>query len=366
MKPIILLGEAFGKNEAALGVGFVGSSGVELLKMLIEAKLMPRLREDSEDISAFYRTLSPEYINDIWRRHPEFHRTNVFNLHPPADKIESLCGPKSMGIRGYPSLTKSKFVLQSYIPELERLADEILSCDPNIIICLGNTALWALTGGTGISTIRGTTHLSTHTAVGYKLLPTYHPAAVMRQWELRPTVVADLIKAGRESTFPEVRRPARVIIIEPTLDDLQAFISSRVSGCRLLSVDIETAGSQVTCIGFSPSSDLAMVVPFFDGRKKDRSYWPSLRAEADAWLLVRGVLQDPSIPKLFQNGLYDIAFLYRSMKIRVFGAEHDTMLLHHALQPESLKALGYLGSIYTDEGPWKTERKGTRTIGRDK
>ena len=32
------------------------------------------------------------------------------------------------------------------------------------------------------------------------------------------------------------------------------------------------------------------------------------------------------------------------------------MLLHHALQPESLKALGFLGSLYTDEGPWKQMR----------
>jgi len=51
--------------------------------------------------------------------------------------------------------------------------------------------------------------------------------------------------------------------------------------------------------------------------------------------------------------------------IRVLGAAHDTMLLHHALQPESLKGLGFLGSIYTDHGPWKAERKGTDTIKRD-
>ncbi len=42
------------------------------------------------------------------------------------------------------------------------------------------------------------------------------------------------------------------------------------------------------------------------------------------------------------------------------------MLLHHALQPESLKGLGYLGSVYTDHGSWKQERKMNETIGRDK
>jgi DNA polymerase I-like protein with 3'-5' exonuclease and polymerase domains len=78
------------------------------------------------------------------------------------------------------------------------------------------------------------------------------------------------------------------------------------------------------------------------------------------------VLVDGRIPKLFQNGLYDIAFLWRAQGIAVRGAAEDTMLLSHALQPESLKGLGYLGSIYTDHGPWKSERKGETTIGRDK
>lgn len=77
------------------------------------------------------------------------------------------------------------------------------------------------------------------------------------------------------------------------------------------------------------------------------------------------VLTDPTIPKLFQNGLYDISFLWRAYGIGVRGATHDTMLLSHALQPESLKGLAYLGSIYTDHGPWKSERK-VETIGRDK
>jgi len=77
------------------------------------------------------------------------------------------------------------------------------------------------------------------------------------------------------------------------------------------------------------------------------------------------VLEAAEIPKLFQNGLYDIAFLLRSMGIKVMGATHDSMLLHHALQPDALKGLAYLGSVYTDHGPWKSERKGSDTIKRD-
>lgn len=226
-----------------------------------------------------------------------------------------------------------------------------------------------MVGRTGITKLRGTTFLSTHTVSGYKLLPTYHPAAVIRQYELRPTTIADLMKAARESAFPEIRRPAREIWIEPTLDDIERFIHEQIKnvslGPCLLSTDIETSGQRITCIGFSPRPSIGIVIPFDDDRKPDGNYWPTFEAELRCWTLVRGILEDPTIPKLFQNGAYDISFLLRAYGIRVFNAREDTMLLQHALHPESLKGLGYLGSVYTDEGAWKHMRKKHETIKRD-
>lgn len=364
-KPLVLLGEAFGANEQKLGYGFVGSSGVELLRMLNDAGVIELSAEDQSFISRYWSLGDPACIDAVWRLHPEVHRTNVFKFHPHANDIASLCGPKAEGVRGYPPLVKSKFLRREFIPHLESLADEITRIDPNLVVALGNTPLWALCGSTGISKVRGTTRLSTHTATGFKVLPTYHPAAVLRQWELRPTTVMDLSKARREAEFPEVRRPKREIWIEPTLGDINDFFQQYVYTAQIVSVDIETAGNQVTCIGFSPSPRMGIVIPFYDGRRKDKSYWRDRSAEGDAWGLIRRVLEARTPSKTFQNGLYDIAFLWRSVGIRVYGAEHDTMLLHHALQPESLKSLGYLGSIYCDEGAWKQERGKATTIKRD-
>ena len=62
-----------------------------------------------------------------------------------------LIGPKVDGIPGYPPLAKSKYVDADYAPELERLADEIDQVNPNLIVCLGNTPLWALAGRSGIT-----------------------------------------------------------------------------------------------------------------------------------------------------------------------------------------------------------------------
>lgn len=366
MKPLVIVGEARGEYEHRINSSFVGPSGIELLRMLHDARVLTLTTTDRQYISAYYQRGDPRQVEAIWELHrDEVYRTNVFNIHPPANRLEYFCGARADGIPSYPALLPSRYVRREFEPELDRLADEILARDPNLILALGNTALWALCGRTGVTKLRGTTQLTTHCVSGYKLLPTYHPAAVLRQWELRPTTVIDLCKADRERDFPDIRRPACEIWIEPTLEDINDFTQRYIRGCPLLSVDIETSGSRITCIGFAPSADRAIVIPFDDQRAKTGSYWPSAQAEGECWRMVADVLVDGSIPKLFQNGLYDIAFLWRAYGIGVMGARHDTMLLSHALQPESLKGLGYLGSIYTDHGAWKVERKGTSTIKRD-
>lgn len=364
MKPIFLLGEAQGTNEAKINAGFVGASGIELLRMLDESGIITFTAEDRDYLFRFYRNGDPNLIDCIWKLHPEVYRSNVFQQHPPGDKVEWFCGPKKEGLDGYPALIKGKYVRQEFAHELERLGDEILMVDPNLIICLGNSALWAMAGATGISKLRGTTCVSSHTVSGYKCLGTYHPAAVIRQWEIRPTVVIDLMKAKRQAEFPEVIRPPREIWIEPSLEDMQRFYDEHISRCELLSIDIETAGRSITCIGFAPSTRTSLVVPFLDTRRKDGNYWPTATDERQAWAFVRRVCES-RISKLFQNGMYDIAFLWQSYGIRCFNATHDTMLASHAQQPEALKGLGFLGSIFTDEGPWKTQRKKTETIKRD-
>lgn len=366
IKPIFLVGEARSENEDRFNSCFIGPSGAELLRMLAAADIITISHFDQDYLHKYYRDSDPACLESIWQLHPEVYRTNVFQIHPPKNDLEFFCGPKTSALPGYPALLKSKYVRAEYESELDRLGEEILAHDPNLIICLGNTPLWALAGRGAISKIRGTTLLSSHTVADYKLLPTYHPAAVIRQWDQRPTVIADFMKAKREAEFPEVRRPYREIWIESTIDDIILFIDNYINrNCSLLSVDIETSGQRITCIGFAPSSDRAIVIPFDDERSKSGSYWPTAADESKCWRIIRRVLEDGSIPKLFQNGVYDIAFLIRAYGIAVMGAAEDTMLLSHALQPEALKGLGYLGSLYSDEGAWKYLREDAGTIKRD-
>jgi uracil-DNA glycosylase len=366
MTPLVILGEARGAEEDRINSSFVGPSGLELLNQLDEAQILNLTSEDKSLFRRYWDKRDPAIVDAIWSLHSdEIHRTNVLNFHPHGNKLDNVCGPKSSGISGYPALVKSGYLNKVYESELERLAQELLDHNPNLVLCLGNTALWAMAGRTGVKSLRGTTLYSTHTATGFKLLPTYHPAAVLRQWEIRSTVIMDLMKAKRESAYAEIRRPNCEIWIEPSLEDITRFINSFITSCPLLSVDIETSGNRVTCIGFAPRGDLAIVIPFDDTRTTSGCYWPTPQHEQQCWEIIRRVLEDGTIKKLFQNGVYDIGFLMRSYGILVRGAEEDTMLCHHARQPESLKGLGYLGSIYTDHGSWKHMRKKHETVKRD-
>ena len=337
MTQILILGEAWGEAEERERAPFVGPSGWELTKMLAEAGI---------ERSACYLT-------------------NVLNLRPRNNRLETLCGPRSEGIPGYPAIEKGKYLRREFLCELERLQQELLDVNPNLILCMGNVALWAVLGTTGISSRRGSIVSSTYLVENFKLLPTFHPAAILRDWSLRPVTILDLHKARRESLFPEVVRPSRQIWIEPELSDIENFFDTYIPDCRTLSVDIETVGDQITCIGFAPSNAVGLVIPFTDSRRARGSYWPTRADELSAWRHVRRFLEAPC-PKVFQNGLYDISFLWRSYGLRVVNPEHDTMLLHHSLQPESPKGLAFLGSVYTNEASWKLMRqRGKTTIKKD-
>ena len=367
MPPILLVGEAQGDDEAHFGHNFVGSSGAELLRLLDASGIIHFDSRDKSLISQFYSTRNPAHTHAIWERHSDaVRRTNVFQLHPPGNDLNHFCSGKRDALPGYPALTGTKFVRAEFESELDRLCADILDLNPNLIVCLGNTPLWALSGRTAITKWRGATTLSTHCAADYKLLPTYHPAAILYQYSLRPTAIADLQKAKRESTYPDLRRPKREIWIEPTFADVATFIGNITPDtCSILSVDIETAAKRITCIGLAPSPHLALVIPFDDERKANGSYWPTAEVERSVWHLIAGVLGNPAIPKVFHNGLYDIPFLWRSMRIKVIGAQDDTMLLMHSLQPESLKSLGYCGSLFADECAWKNLGAHFKTIKKD-
>lgn len=331
MTDILIVGEAWGEREEEEGRPFVGASGFILNQMLAQAGI----------------------------NRADCYLTNVFNFRPkPSNDVKNLCGPKTGGIPNMPELLKGKYVRAEYASELERLYAEIAHEQPNIIIALGATAAWALLHSSGIKSVRGfmaTTAPPVTARIGrmVKVLPTYHPAAVARQWSLRPIVITDLAKAQRHSTTPQYERPSRQIWIKPAIEDILQY-EEYINASELIAADIETKQDQITCIGFSPSPETAIVIPFFT--ESGASYW-SRDDEIAVWNIVRRWLTRPTV---FQNGMYDMTFLWQRYGIPSTGCAEDTMLLHHAFQPEMEKGLAFLASVYTDEASWKFMIKGAR------
>ena len=321
---IVLVGEAWGEQEELVGLPFIGASGQELTRMLRDAGL---------DRSACFIT-------------------NTLNLRPPGNNLDLLCCSKKELPADYKlaNLKQGKYLRPEFVPELARLKAEIEAVKPNLVVAFGNTACWALLGSAAIGNLRGAVSEST-LCPGVKVLPTYHPVAVLRNWTYRVIVIADLMKAKREAEFPQIVRPECFITISPTLEEINDWVKRPFEA---LAVDIETTHGQISCIGFARSKSEALVIPFIDWEKPDRSYWPTVDSEITAWCYVRELLRSPA-PKIFQNGLYDLQYIWRA-GIAPVNVIADTMLLHHSLYPELQKGLGFLGSIYTNHSKWKLMR----------
>lgn len=346
---IALIGEAWGEEEAQWKLPFVGAAGNQLDSILADAGIDRK----------------------------QCFITNVFNLRPgdaaggirsnPND-LSHICGTKGEPdvAKGFGPLVPGKYLKAQYCSEVDRLLEQLSEVRPNLAVLLGNTACWALLERQTISKIRGTACLSSRLP-WLKCLPTYHPSAINRQYDLRHVTVMDFIKAKRESEYPELRRPVRYVHVAETVQDIRDFKAEYLDSARELAFDVETdRRGQITCICFAPTIDRVLVIPFVDQRKADGNYWAKLDDELVAWDLVAAILDLPA-SKVGQNGLYDIQHTWQSYGIPVRNYNDDTMLLHHALQPESDKGLGFLGSVYTNEASWKADRpRGSdQTIKRD-
>lgn len=324
---IMFVAEAPGREEEEQGLPLVGASG----------------------------RLFNQFLARVGISRPECYITNVLQVRPPNNDLDKFCvGKKDLpSTYLYSPVNKGRYLAPEFLPNLHRLAAEVRAVDPNVIVALGNLSCWALMSATGISKLRGA--IAPCTLVpGKKVLPTYHPAYVLRSWGDNVVACADLKKAKAEAEFPEIRRPQRRIIIEPSLRDIENWIDANKNATHI-APDIETASMMITCIGFAASANEALVIPFRDLRQHDGCYWKTVEEELEAWRLVEQILCLPAT-KIFQNGLYDMQYLHMQ-GLRMRNCSADTMLLHHSRFPEMEKGLGFLGSLYSTEASWKLMHK---------
>ncbi len=290
---IAIIGEAPGASEERFGRPFVGASGHLLDTMLTDAGIK---RDDC-------------YID------------NVVRIRPPSNRFSAL--PASVVEEGGKRL---------------RLALHVIK--PNVTIALGNPALEALTDVSGISKHRGSI------IKGYvgKVVPTFHPAWVLRRWEGKPLVEFDLQRAKEESETPELNLPEPTFITNPSFD-LSIKLLKEAEDVEYLSFDIETRRGFAlpSCIAFSTEVNHAFCIPFLaEGHPR----WSDAEA-FKIWAAISELLSSPKSKKIAQNVMFDAYVLHSSLDIDIVHFWQDTMLLHNVIYSELPKSLATLCSLYT-------------------
>lgn len=258
------------------------------------------------------------------------------------------------------------------------LTDEIEELQPDIIVALGAVALQSLMGerlALGSSAGR-TLYYQTMTAdegaLPIPVIPTYHPAAIMRNWALAPLVLAHLEKAHRLFSGAQQTEMDGIYTVVKDLPHLEAWVEN-VKSAKVLSIDTETTGTnwmddEILCLGLSYEEGGGITIPLLGQGIQTLDFWQGKYPHVVD--LVGQILASP-VPKALQNGSFDIRFLERESSMpfvtaatafgwKVNNLQHDTMLYHKALHEEMPKEakpneLSFISSLYTDLAPYDEE-----------
>lgn len=333
----MLCGEAPGADEEREGVPFVGASGMELNRLLHEAGIMR----------------SECFVTNVSKHRPLNNYLGHFVA--PSKKIAAENPGKFSPLR-------DKLVTKEIHEGYAMLKQEVIGVQPKVIIAFGNLAMWAFTGKWGITKWRGS-HLQPDGAFAgssAQLIPTYHPAALFRQWDWRPVLVNDLRRAKRIMEGQGPKPPDWRFIVRPNFNQcittLQGLYTRLEAGEALwLDFDIETRAGHIACAGVSWSKLEAICIPFMCVENKE-GYWTVEEEAFIVWWLWK-VLCHAQARVRWQNGLYDAQYTWRHWHWVPRGSQ-DTMISQHTLFGDMPKALAFQASMYCEWYRfWKDEGK---------
>ena len=248
-------------------------------------------------------------------------------------------------------------VLEEGKEYIQILKDELSNCSANVIVAIGNVALYALTNRTGITKWRGSVLEST-LLPGRKVIPIIHPATVIPPKNVylnRRLIILDLMKINKESQFPEIKLTHRNVIISPSYYDVMEFLSickGKGLDGTVIDFDIETYGSEVSCISFAHTPTDAISIPFIDSKG---DYF-TIEQEANIWKEIALILENKKIKKRGQNLGFDSTILLSRFGIKVHNID-DTMVAQKILFPDYPKGLDFICSTLTDLPYYKGEGK---------
>jgi len=201
------------------------------------------------------------------------------------------------------------------------------------------------------------------------LVPTIHPAAVMRTGQPLPGfIAADLAKAARVAeSGPDLEEnilwvhPANPLGLDTCVEHAVAWMRCWREQGTWVAVDVETSG-----LDFWQCQLYSIALSGDDGHNVSVSFtlmdYHTLPGEMERRLVreLRGLLADPRVGKIYHNAPFDKAVL-ASKGFVIWGDTYDTQGAMHLIQPASPhKDLGWVRHTWLDTEPWKLNHEGAK------
>ena len=297
-----LIGEAPGAKEEESGRPFIGGAGTVLDGLLRKGGI----------------------------RRVDCYIDNVIQTRPPGNDF---------GI--YYRDSKWTNPIEDLLGAHARIKELISTHRPNVVVALGNEALYAITGHKGILNWRG----SIISYDGVKVIPAIHPAMIMREPTFTPIAEIDFRRIGEQAKFPGLPNVYNDnFIINPSFDEVIRYLRIVLPQKKILTFDIETIPplEQIMCIGFGWSNQDAICIPIFYGQ----SNWWTLEEELAIIREIRELMSNPGIKFIGQNAQYDMTYLADKWDVHC-KLWMDTMLSFHECYCELRKRLAFLTSIFS-------------------
>jgi uracil-DNA glycosylase family 4 len=297
----ICVAEAPGAQESEVGEPLVGTAGSWLRGREVDGKRSGGLYKAA---GVDERTVS---------------RLNVLQCRPPNNLF-----PTDPDARSY--ISKEEAVASVNHCFEHHVAPILRSRSWNRIDILGDKALLALTGKTGIMRWRGSPLPVLCCGDSPLAVPTLHPAFIARSQELLPAVVADL----RKTTVI----PPESYVTHPDLDTVRGFVATEFA----FDIECVRATGEITMVGLCAEATRAISVP------AKGAYLVELkRIFSNATAVVGHNCIQFDLPRLQAIGVHPSGVC----------AVWDTMLMQHLLQPDLPHGLDFLGSFFTNKPAWK-------------
>jgi uracil-DNA glycosylase family 4 len=318
---LMVIGEAGGRVENETGIPFTGPAGHILDEHLFKAGI----------------------------RRSDIYITNVIKFQPPFNDLKKL---HLIDI----SIEKSTEELWT---------NEINKLNPNCILAVGDLALQATCGVSGILNYRGSI-LTAKDGI-HKVVPTIHPVALFSRgateeeeskgglsWVWNKVIEADVQRAADESLSAILSLPQRDLQVIHNSLDLHRFFR-HYEKLDKTAVDIESINCVPVCVGFAFNKEHAISIPLLRHVGPHNLTDMGNNELDECWRMI-----DEQLRRIRIVGHN---FLYDEYKLSLVGFEtpnvySDTLIKTRVIFPElPIKRLHVVSSLWTREPFYKDDGK---------